>query len=290
MQFDFSIFRAICLLVMLVGMSSCSSSDDDTPREENIRLKIFSMDSNEVEITYNEDGKVSSIGRDNVIYDAEGRIKQNGNTSYTYNNQGRVSKMTRRSGSRTIETTIVYNNEGLVATSNSMDDQGKVSRSTFEYDSKNRLTILISENTNFFHKYVKTSLTYDAKDNIEQILTEDSDDGILYNRYNVENYTYDVKNSPNYNLLTKTGHSIAINLFNINPSLRIGNYNAYETMYFYSKNNLLSSQVFNSSGTSIYDYVYNENNYPFSVEIENTYSTEPEDDYIGYRTWTYENF
>ncbi len=291
-----TIIKLTVILCTTIIFFSCNN-DDDTQPEQNIRLKAYSESANEYELNYNEDGTLKSyqyqsegLLKTTIIYDDEGRIKQNGNTSYTYNNQGRVSKMTRRSGSRTIETTIVYNNEGLIASLTSRNETvGITTTSIFEYDSQNRIKSLTEESSGSF---VKTSLVYGTNDNIEQMLIERSSDGVSYREYNVRNYTYDTKNNPNYNVLTKIGVSSTINVFRIKPSFKIGNVIAYEAVYFYSKNNLLSYQSLYSEGTVTrsYDYVYDENNYPTSAEIEYTDSFGPERNGTRYRTWTYENF
>jgi len=93
-------------------------------------------------------------------------------------------------------------------------------------------------------------------------------------------------------VLTKIGVSSNINVFNIYVSSVTVRQIAHRGAYFYSKNNLLSSLLVSSIGTvtQSYDYVYDENNYPTSAEVEYTNSSRPESNGTRYRTWTYENF
>ena len=92
-------------------------------------------------------------------------------------------------------------------------------------------------------------------------------------------------------MLTKTGNTSVINMFPFISYLQIGNY-ASDAVFYNSKNNVISSNSIYSDGSynRTYDYVYDENNYPISAEIEYTYPDEPERNTTIYKTWTYETF
>ncbi|MBJ2173227.1 hypothetical protein JBL43_03205 [Aureibaculum sp. A20] len=280
-------FENIILTILAITLFSCSKNDD-APRIENVRLIAYSIGANEYDLRYNDDGFLTRYKSLDVIYNGDNKIIQNGSFRYEYNGQGRVSKVTRTNR----ETTIVYNNSGLMATFNTVFRSTDRSKSTFEYDSQDRLTTIVEkglDNT----VYYKITLAYDAKDNIVQYLIEQTRDGLTYTELNVTNYTYDNKNNPNYNVLTKTGNTSVINMFPFISYLQIGNY-ASDAVFYNSKNNVLSSNSIYSDGSynriNDYDYVYDENSYPISVEIEYTYPDEPERNTTSYKTWTYETF
>ncbi|QCX39717.1 hypothetical protein FF125_15160 [Aureibaculum algae] len=278
--------KNIIIPILVLTIFSCNK-DDDAPIEERVRLIAYSVGANEYDLRYNEDGFLTRYGSSDIIYNVDNKIVQNGSARYEYNGQGRVSKVIRSNR----ETTIVYNNMGLMATFNTVYNSTDRSKTTFEYDSQNRLTTLIEENFDA-SRYYKITLTYDTKDNIVQYLIEYSLDGISYTEYSVSNYTYDNIRNPNYNVLTKTGNSSVISVFPFISYLQIGNIIAYDAVFYTSKNNLLSSNSIYSSGSSnrTYEYVYDENSYPISVEIEYTVTEEPDRNNTSYKTWTYENY
>jgi len=277
------------LILLAIIISGCSNDDDGNQQpEQNLRLKSHTENTLDYNFNYNDDGSLKSYQRDsnttNIIYDAEGRIKQQGTAIFTYNDQGRISEIT----NSTFQSNIVYNNEGLIAYFSSSYDTFGTTTTTFEYDSNNRLISALEEESS--SSFVRTTLTYDANDNLEQKLVERSSDGVLYEEDYVVNYTYDSKENPFYTTLQKIGINSNLSVVYLNGlSASIGNNIAFGRLYYYSKNNIMS--ISNSSGsTKIYEYVYDDYNYPISAEMERTYSPDPSLNYTVYSTWTYETF
>jgi len=132
------------ILSTIIILFSCNNDDDAQP-EQNIRLKAYSKDASEFNLNYNEDGMLSEIGRSAITYDAESRVEQIGRVTYTYNNQDRVSKILNENGIETIETTIIYNNEGLIASLTSIRENRGITSTIFEYDTQNRLESVIEK-------------------------------------------------------------------------------------------------------------------------------------------------
>lgn len=279
-------FRTLCVLILMLGIASCNN-DDDAPKQENIRIKSYSKDANEYNLTYNENNRLASIGSREILYGTEGRVLQIGTTKYTNNNQGWVTKRILWPTSNYPQTeTFEYDNEGLMKNSK-WSSSNQTDYSTFFYDSENRLASIIVKYKTPRSDF-KYSLTYDANDNIEQILVERSKDGgVTYPETSVTNYTYDTKKNPLYLLINKDNSNL--NEIHIMYSGLLINYVSLENNapYSYSKNNMLSSERIDNNGTTTtrtYNYIYDKNNYPISAEIKDTVrGTE-------YRTWTYEEY
>lgn len=278
---------AILLAIIISGCSKDDDGGDSVQPEQNIRLKSRSENTIEYNYNYNDDGSLKSYQQGsntiNIIYDAEGRIKQRGTVIYNYNAQGRISEIT----ANPFESNIVYNNEGLIAYFFSRYNLD-TSTTTFEYDSNNRLISALEEESSSF--FVRTTLTYDANDNIEQKLVERSSDGIFYEEDYVQNFTYDSKENPFFTTLQKMGVNSNFSLVSLNGlSTSIGNHIAYGKLSYYSKNNLTSMSS-SSGGMKIYEYVYDENNFPISAEMDYTNSSDPSLNYTVFSTWTYETY
>lgn len=286
------VFKSLYVLMLMISITSCNG--DDAPKDDNTRLKAYTIGSSTYNVNYNDLGMITRNGPESIIYDAEGRIIQIGETSYTYNNQSRVSKRVQRinNGGRItkIENSYVYNNQGLIAYLKYIYEVNgyiaeEFSRS-YTYDSKNKLVNIISRELEL--NYKKLSFTYDANDNIVQLYTEESyDGGVTYFESTNNTYTYDNKKKP-LELATKIGN---INIIEL-PIYYFKNINVdAAAAYHISKNNMLSSQVIQGDRTftEVFEYTYNENNYPISAESKYTSS---KDNYSSTtsRTWTYEDY
>lgn len=299
------LLKHITIFIFSLTMFNCSNDDTEdipTPQSENIRLAEFSIGVSEYSITYNEDNFISLFDSSTesnypraVIYNAENQVIQFDRYSYTYNTQGRISRITEPDNSSYVnqQTSIVYNNDGLVAIQN-LRFTGATSGTTtfitrtFEYNSSNQLISITEDN----RSYVTRELfTYDSRGNIVQLIRQTSSDGINFSDTRTTNYIYDNKKNPGIdvlNSLTSASNFSYYYLYNIH-TLDLGNY-AFFRLVYYSTNNIISSHSTYSTGQSnrTYNYVYNDEDYPTAVEIHYSYSDGSE--YDVYKTWTYETY
>ncbi|MBJ2173226.1 hypothetical protein JBL43_03200 [Aureibaculum sp. A20] len=280
----------LILVVILITFNSVYG------QREHMRLKSYTENVNEIDLVYSDDNRLSKIGYTTFNYDAEGRIIKNDKISYNYNDLGQVSQIISNKGGSfgNLETEIVYNTDSLIVSFVSKYERGDLgtATSTFEYDGNKRLKTIIEKGADG-RGYGRITLTYDDNNNIVQQLKEKSYDGTSYRQVSVSNYTFDTKNNPSYNVLSKTGNSNTINIFHIIYNLSIGGQSAYETLYYYSKNNILSSKVTGASGnaaTQTYTYVYDENDYPVSAKLEYSFSPDSSYNRTETRGWVYENY
>ena len=119
------------LMVLSLPLFNCSNDDDNfsedpTPSPELTRPTAYSVNTIEFYLNYNTDDYISGYDSNNtnlsrsVVYNAQNQIIQFGPYSYTYNAQGRISQITQTDNTtfRNQTTSIVYNNEGRIATQN----------------------------------------------------------------------------------------------------------------------------------------------------------------------------
>jgi hypothetical protein len=273
--------KKLALFMIILAVFSCSKSDDGGTEPEpiqNVRLKTYSVNTNEYDITYSTEGKPTgfetSSGNNVIVYNANSQITQIGSRTYTYNSQGRIATVNRGN----IASTIIYNNVGQVAVINStytISGTARTSTSTMEYEGS-KLKTIKEYNTYSAPNYNKLILEYDTNNNIIQKIVTYSLDDITYTIEETNNYTYDTKTNPMYHTLTKTGITSQISMFYFIGYNDLGN-SGYESLKYYNKNNMLSSQRIGSTGTiyesNNYEYVYDENNFPISAELQFSYST-----------------
>jgi len=289
-----SIFKS--LLLFVITLSNLNLSTIQGQQSEKIRLKSYSENTNEINLTYNDNNRLTSIGFTKLNYDIEGRIIQNGKVSYTYNDLEQISKIvsTKVGSFGNLETTVGYNNDSLITSFVSKYDRADLDTATsiFKYDAKNRLKNIIEVGADG-RGYGRITLTYDDNNNVVQQLKEKSYDGASYRQVSVSTYMYDAKNNPDYNVLAKIGISSTINVLHLIYNIAIGGQSAYETVYYYSKNNILYSKVVSvggNSATQTYSYIYDKNNYPISAKLEYTFSSDSSFNRTETRTWTYESY
>ncbi len=284
-----TIFKTILLTLFTITLFNCNKDDDSMQPEQNIRLKTYAINEYEYDFIYNDLGKITnfntSSGNHSIIYNGNGQIIQKGTDSYTYNGQGKISKI---SSSIDDNITIVYNNKGLIATMvNKLGPH--ISHMSFKYDSNDKLveTVLKGPPVIGYHR---NKFVYDEKENIIQHISESgSRDGVNYSKKSTHNFVFDNKKKPDYNLLSKTGITDALTFIRIGFSGR--SIEQSGILFYYNKNNLLSSQSVHSNGSSSskeYSYVYDENDYPISAELVSI--SKIGESSTNYYKWTYETY
>ncbi|WP_303318297.1 hypothetical protein Q4Q34_10665 [Flavivirga abyssicola] len=283
-----TIFKTILLTLLTITLFNCNKDDDSMQPEQNIRLKTYAINEYEYDFIYNDLGKITNFstpsGNHSIIYNEDGQIIQNGTESYTYNSQGEISKIS----SSTNNITIVYNNKGLIATM--VQDTGiHIFHTSFEYDSNDKLIETVLKGPPVTG-YYRNKFVYDEKENIVQRVFESgSGDGVNYSKKSTYNFVFDNKKNPNYNLLSKTGITDALTFIRIAYSGR--SIEVSGILFYYNKNNLLSSQSVHSNGSSSsreYSYVYDKNDYPISAELASINTTGESS--TTYYKWTYETY
>lgn len=290
-----NILKITALFLMILAIFNCSKNDDGGSPEQNVHLKTYGINANEYNITYSSEGRPTgfetSSGNKIIIYNDNNQIIQIGNATYTYNSQGRIATVNRINTPYVFAATISYNNTGQVGLINATFTTSgvvKTSTCTMEYEGS-KLKTIKEYNTSINPNYYKLTLEYDTNNNIIQKIINSSNDDITYTNKQTNTYTYDTKTNPIYHTLNKTGITSQINMlyfidFN---DLR---FSSYESLKYYNKNNILTSQTINFIGgstfTNVYDYVYDENNFPISAERQSNNSTTGES--TIYYNWTYE--
>lgn len=267
--------KTLALFMLAVTLSNCSKNDDATsqiPQEESIRLKNYTKDDVNFDMTYNENnqlfkyqyGNSSSKVTLTLQYDEEGNITKNG-YGYTYNTQGNIADI----NSSYLNAVLNYNTEGQLKSMNShytYTTTDITATTNFEYDSNNRLYI-INEYSNDVtaSPYAKTTLTYDANGNITQKQIKRSNDGIDFYLFQTTTYTYDTKNNPFFNVVNHAGLKDAVSIqdFVSLRTLAFGGQIGKAYLNFYSPNNLLTEE--NSLKIVTYNYTYNEDEYPITL-------------------------
>ena len=297
--------RITFLMIVSLTLYNCSSDDDastgETPLLENTRLTAYSVNTIEFAVNYNTEDYISGYESSDtsqprsVVYNTDNQIIQFGRISYMYNAQGRISQITEADDTtfRNKTSSIVYNNEGLIATQNfrftyvSSGDTVFVNR-VYDYNSSGQL-ISITEDSSLYK--TRDLMTYDSRGNIVQIKRQSSPDGITYTDQQTTTFTYDNKKNPGKKMLENMGIDSNFSLLHIryNLTINFSNY-AFFRLSYYSNNNVISSQSTYSSGQTnrTYDYVYNDNDYPTAAEEDVALSDGTS--YTSYKTWTYESY
>ncbi|MCX7547820.1 hypothetical protein OS188_07635 [Xanthomarina sp. F1114] len=298
--------QSFLTLIILLSLFNCSTDDDGediiTP-PENTRLKTYSFNSNEYLVTYNTDGYVSEYRNSpdtpgNIVYNSDNKIIQLGVQSFNYNSQGRISEITMPDTATysNQKTNLTYNNDGLIAhqTLSYVNNSGETKnmQRLFEYNANKEL-ISITEKYISDSVYSRNLISYDSNGNVSQVINYYSHDDVLYSYLQDYTFVYDTKKNPSKLLLSDCGVTSNFSLYNmisLSTTNFFGNYTLFRLSYF-SNNNVISSEYssdFGSSNNSVYTYVYNDKDYPTSVEIYNTYSNGSNSTH--YRTWTYETY
>ena len=273
-------------------------------KEELTRVKSYTANGQVTTFSYNADNYLSSYnygGSDirNVIYDAENKVIRNWIFEYTYNNLGQVTAMTEDDGSSAInkQATFIYNNEGLVARSYNQFSYASTGETThftreFEYDTDGRLVSFTEKESG--QSTYRFLISYDGNGNIVQIKWQSSYDGSPYSDLYTYSWTYDDKKNPRYALLNRMGvsdHTSLVYAMEMGGDSHqfLGNY-VYLRMNYYNPNNMLTFSYSSSSGSfsNTYEYVYNEEGYPTSVEETRNLSDGSID--MRYYSWEYETF
>jgi len=296
------IMLSMLLSFSLFNCSKDDGDDDSGSQPQNLRLAGYSIHATEYTVSYNENGDVTNYNNNSsnpgtVIYNADNKVIQCGRYSYTYNAQGRISGITEPDDSSIInkESTIVYNNEGLIATQTfrftyAFSGDIKFISRTYDYNSSNQL-VSISEHESSSTLYTRDALTYDSNGNMVQRKLQRSTDGISYTDDQIMTYTYDNKKNPGHEALSDiqgTSNFSILYLSNLTTT-DFSNY-AFFRLVYYSKNNVTSLHQIFSSGTAnrTFDYNYNDEGYPVSVEVNRTLADGTTN--TSYKTWTYEAY
>lgn len=294
-------FKIILCLTSILVLSSCSKNDDVKNPEDGIRVKTYGINADEYNLVYNTNNQLTNyesvLENTPVVYNADNKITENGNTTYTYNSQGRMSTITRLNSSGSRESDIVYN-EGKIVQINSIYTPNvgvaSTSQTTVVYNSDNIVDYILEYNPYNFYIYSKTEFAFDDKDNIIQQRRSTSPDGETFTTVETASYIYDDKLNPYYNILTKTGITININVIATVEPRTFGNKIGYQALYYYSKNNVITINQRFSSGDSIVtqnEYTYNEDNYPIESDRSVSFVTGTDSDtYTTYYNWTYETY
>ncbi|HLV14141.1 MAG TPA: hypothetical protein VKY41_03095 [Xanthomarina sp.] len=161
----------------------------------------------------------------------------------------------------------------------------------FEYNTNKEL-ISITEKNLSDSVYSRDLISYDSNGNVSQVINYYSNDDVLYSYLQDYTFVYDTKKNPSKLLLNDCGVTSNFSLFDmISLTTKYFGYSTLFRIRYFSNNNIISSEYssdFGSSNNSVYTYVYNDKDYPTSVEIYNTYSNGPNSTH--YRTWTYETY
>lgn len=296
------IILSMLLSISLFNCSKDDTNDDSEPQTQNLRPIGYSINASEYSVSYNENGEVTNYSNSPsnpgvVIYNSDNKVIQCGRYSYTYNAQGRISGITEADGSTFVnqESTLVYNNEGLIATqtirfSNASSGDSEFISRTYAYNSNNQL-IYITEHNASSTLHTRDFLTYDSNENMVQRKTQRSSDGINFTDDQTLNYTYDNKKNPGYEILNNIEGTSNFSIIYLSKltTTTFSNY-AFFRLAYYSKNNVMSTQQIYSTGSTnkTYDYNYNDEDYPVSVEINRTNSDGSNT--TSYKTWTYEAY
>lgn len=297
--------QSFLTIIILLSLFNCSTDDDGEDiikQPENTRLKAYSLNSIEYAVTYNADGNVSDYRNltdtpGNIVYNTDNKIIQLGVHYFIYNSQGRISEITMPNTAfySNQKTNLTYNNDGLIAhqTLSYINNSGETKniQRLFEYNANKELTSITEKNLND-SVYSRFLLSYDSNGNVSQVIKQYSNDDVIYSYLQTNTYVYDTKKNPSKLLLNDCGVTSNFSLYDMISlsTTYFGNSTLFSIRYF-SNNNVISSEYsndFGSSNNSVYTYVYNDKDYPTSVEIYNTYSDGP--DYTSYRTWTYETY
>ena len=124
----------------------------------------------------------------------------------------------------------------------------------------------------------RKSITYNGE-NISEVITEHSSDGINFSLEYRTVYTYDSQKNPWYVLLEEQLGLEELFLFSDNyffRSINLGAIEPYATSWM-SKNNVLSQMVYDDTGaleaSYVYTYNYNEYGYPIDYTLVTVYPT-----------------
>lgn len=278
------------LFILLLAFSwSCSNDDDsivnndsdanngdpDSMEVLNSRLSSYTIEDVEFEFTYDEsDGKMTRFQygttftvNASITYDDNGRIMSIGPTEYLYDDQDRVIRFDKGEFSSAEYT---YDTAGRIIEiaarhPNSTRDGANTSFTTIDYNSEGLPDVVNNINTREeigTPEYFRTILSYDSKGNLTQKYIENGLDGINYMYFSNTTYTYDDKKNPFREAIESTGISrtfhleqfIGLNSTFINLLARTG------IIYFTSTNNLLTET--NDFTTTTHEYTYNDDGYP----------------------------
>ncbi|WP_271783234.1 hypothetical protein [Aquimarina algiphila] len=274
-----------CILFIFL-FTACSSDDDTGVNQPQNKIRVSTIkeifedgSSANYDITYNDDGNITSIKRTansgsniaSILYNDQGQFTQKGGVIYNYNEDGLLSEII---GSN-YTSEITYNAQGqLFEEETSVDDQYTLKR-TFSYNSNGQLTTVdeyfVYTTPSGAAPYRKHLISYDNNGNGIKAVGTTSVDGTTYTDRYTSTFSYDDKKNP---LLImhessggKAGLSYSMDILNFYTGSLLGDTPIHR---YYGKNNMLSRTTIinNEEYKQTFQHnSYNEDEYPLSTTL-----------------------
>lgn len=276
------------LLLFLVLVTSFNCKIEEETIYNNNRLKSYTIGTNEINISYDLQGKPIVLGKNAINYNSSSRITiMDPYYYFTYNILGKISTISAVANNNynVEDASITYNNQNLIQNESvsfiqvSNPNINTTFSRNFIYDNTDKLIEIIENYKGIKGVYLlkKQLLSYDNDRNIIKITKQISrNSGKNYHNESVTIFTYDSKKNPFYNLLVDAGmvnNFTLLQHFGI-PTISLGHANL--KLQYYSPNNLLSTETTTHTGnTKIinYQYQYNKEDLPINL-IKTTTNSE----------------
>lgn len=275
--------------IMLVFFILSCSSDDDNSSTTNLRFAgyKYSFQTDTRDILYNEAGNITGFeANDNFgnmvsldIIKNNGKVVSIGPTSFTYNDTNQIVSIDCGVDNQGT-TELIYNDAGLLVQQTAYWTGSDFTEyKEFSY-TDGRLTSVISHIVTVgLNEYFKSDISYNAQNNIDEVILSSSTNGVDYTWNATNTYTYDNKKNP-MKLVTD---AMDFGNFYIEPSIEFDflhtesyGYRAYYDLAWISNNNITQMTQDYGTGTyaANYSYTYNSEDYPTQLTF-----TDGEDDY-----------
>ncbi|MDN5210818.1 hypothetical protein QQ020_02125 [Fulvivirgaceae bacterium BMA12] len=240
-------------------------------------LQSYEQFGGEFFLQYDDRNRLSIIHEHVVAFDEGGNLSAIGPDRFLRNSSGLITRIETGSNLGTIE----YDGFGkIIETSTNFQYPSgtAVARRNHKYDEDGRL-IQVVESYSFaaLRGFKRKTISYNGE-NISEVVTEHSTDGINFSPDRRVVYTYDTQKNPWYTLLEEQLGLDELYLFSDNyffHSIDLGYIEPYATLWM-SKNNLLSSTWYDNTGAQeasyVYTYHYNEYGYPIDYTMEVVYA------------------
>ena len=218
-------------------------------------------------LRYDDRNRLSFIHDNVVAFDENGNLSAIGPDRFLRNSNGLINRIETGSNLGIIE----YDGFGkIIETSTNFQYPSATATAyrTHKYNEDDRL-IEITESYSYsaLRGVKRKRISYNGE-NISEVITEHSSDGINFSLERRVVYTYDTQKNPWYTLLEKQLGLEELYLFSDNyffHSIDLGYIEPYTTLWM-SKNNLLSEVTYDATGAQeasfVYTYHYNEYGYP----------------------------
>lgn len=281
--------KSIVSVILALIITSCSSDDDNgTPQPESRFTGYkFSYQTTTYDINYNEDGDIISFeSQDNfgntILHDIvknNGQVVSIGPTLFTYNDANQIISIDCGLDNQGT-TELTYNASGqLVQQTAYWPGSDFTEYKEFSYTNNKVTTVISNIVTVGLNYYYKSDISYNAQNNISEIVYSTSENGVDYTWEATNMYTYDNKKNP-MKLVTD---AMDFGAFYIEPSTEFSilntesfGYRAYYDLAWISNNNIVQmiQDYGTGSYTANYSYTYNSDDYPTEIHY-----TDGEDDY-----------